>query len=682
MKRLIILVLVVCLCAGMIVPIHAVEGMTVSAEEVTVEPGEKFAVNIAVDNNSGFAYLKIRLTYDSNLFEFHNKESKSLSSALILTAGPALVSWDSSSDFTADQEIGTLWFTASESIAAGTYTIGVSVVECYDINTDDVQTIAQAITVKVGASAPAVDSVKPVINHTKVTNAKSGEAVSLAANVTDNVGVTSVKLYWRATNGAWNTVAMSNTTGSEYVATIAGTNVTTAGIEYYIEASDGVNTASEGSAAAPIAIAVEPEVDSVLPVLTHNRITSANEGKAISFTTTATDNVGIAYVKLYWRVTNGAWSAIDMTCVEGNIYAATIAGTNVTTDGIEYYIEASDATNTVSEGSAAAPIKVNVESSTTPDNVKPTLSHDRVTKGSNGQPINISATASDNKGLEYVKLYWRVTNGTWNVIDMTNTYGDNYVATIAGENVTTAGIEYYIEISDGTSIVCEASASYPVSITIEYKLGIYSVTPNTIDASAVSNNVVATLVGYNFSETMKLTVGGEAIDYIFVNSSTITFVIPRGNLISADIKLVDGSRVATLNNAITYTDKNSKIEIVAPGVAKPGEVIKLPIIITATGEIFSIEMKLQLTNSHQLTPSVFAASFKWKVISMRVPSPTLDLIWAISSAQVWQASCLKSMCGWHFASTVWLFSFPPFLFSFSFIRKMPFPRTRMLRRLT
>lgn len=238
----------------------------------------------------------------------------------------------------------------------------------------------------------------------------------------------------------------------------------------------------------------------------------------------------------------------------------------------------------------------NIASATPIDNIKPTLTHKRVVSANSGESISFNVTSTDNIGIEYVKLYWRVTGGNWSVISMSNTSGNDYFATIAGTNVKPEGIEYYVEVSDGTNTICDGSASYPIKIAVDYSLVIYNVAPFKVDVAS-TEPVTATLSGVNFTESMILMVGGTSVDYEFVSATQIRFVIPVGKLGRADITLTDGERKATLANAITYTDSSSKVEIVAPGEAKAKEVIKLPITVTASGEIFGVDLQLQLTKS-------------------------------------------------------------------------------------
>ncbi len=86
----------------------------------------------------------------------------------------------------------------------------------------------------------------PLITHTPIIEAPIGANISISANVTDNTNfLSSVILYYRR----FGTLLFSNTTmpltgGSQYQAVIPGSEMTEAGVEYYIRAIDNFGVAS------------------------------------------------------------------------------------------------------------------------------------------------------------------------------------------------------------------------------------------------------------------------------------------------------------------------------------------------------------------------------------------------------------------------------------------------------
>jgi bacillopeptidase F len=102
----------------------------------------------------------------------------------------------------------------------------------------------------------------PVIQHTPVTDSYKRLPIELTANVSDNVSVTNVQLRFRAPGmNWWGTTDMARTAGDFKSGTYTGSippDVTQGdSVQYYIQATDyGGNTASSGSAAHPITVAL------------------------------------------------------------------------------------------------------------------------------------------------------------------------------------------------------------------------------------------------------------------------------------------------------------------------------------------------------------------------------------------------------------------------------------------
>ena len=104
------------------------------------------------------------------------------------------------------------------------------------------------------------DTMLPDVYHTPVYNAFTGNKVTVSATVTDNIMVDSVKLYYRiAGTEEWESANMGRT-NDKFFHSIDQSFVTTAGIEYYIEAFDGTGYAYKGSAEEPYFITVQVAV--------------------------------------------------------------------------------------------------------------------------------------------------------------------------------------------------------------------------------------------------------------------------------------------------------------------------------------------------------------------------------------------------------------------------------------
>lgn len=88
----------------------------------------------------------------------------------------------------------------------------------------------------------ASDTEAPIIEHTPVTTANINEDLKVTAKVTDNSSVSEVNLYFRTVGDEnYTKVGMTSEEDSVYSAVIFKKSLSEAGLEYYIEASDGTN---------------------------------------------------------------------------------------------------------------------------------------------------------------------------------------------------------------------------------------------------------------------------------------------------------------------------------------------------------------------------------------------------------------------------------------------------------
>ena len=118
------------------------------------------------------------------------------------------------------------------------------------------------------ASATPIDTVKPQMSHDVISATTFGSTVLIQAEVTDNIAVQAVTLYYRAIGTtAYTSVAMANTSGNTYRASIPASATLPPGVEYYIAATDGASYTYSGRASSPNTISVDnsPVITSVVP---------------------------------------------------------------------------------------------------------------------------------------------------------------------------------------------------------------------------------------------------------------------------------------------------------------------------------------------------------------------------------------------------------------------------------
>lgn len=104
------------------------------------------------------------------------------------------------------------------------------------------------------------DTMAPNIYHSPVYTAYTGSNLVISATIIDNIGVQRAKLYYRITETEeWHSVEMTKN-NDKYYGTIPSSYVTTAGIDYYIEAFDGVSYTYSRTAENPYNILVKEAI--------------------------------------------------------------------------------------------------------------------------------------------------------------------------------------------------------------------------------------------------------------------------------------------------------------------------------------------------------------------------------------------------------------------------------------
>ncbi len=105
--------------------------------------------------------------------------------------------------------------------------------------------------------------------------------------------------------------------------------------------------------------------DTLNPTIYHTPVNQGYAGNNLVISCTANDNIQIANVNLYYRtIGSDTWKTLAMSKVNDK-YSATIFGSDLSLDGLEYYIVATDGTNSVTKGSADAPYTVVIKDAST-----------------------------------------------------------------------------------------------------------------------------------------------------------------------------------------------------------------------------------------------------------------------------------------------------------------------------
>lgn len=104
------------------------------------------------------------------------------------------------------------------------------------------------------------DTMAPNIYHSPVANAFTNSNLVLSATITDNLHIAYANLYYRVAGAdEWSVIRM-NKLNDKYSAIIPAQYITLDGIEYFIEAFDGVSYTYKGSEEAPYVINVQEAI--------------------------------------------------------------------------------------------------------------------------------------------------------------------------------------------------------------------------------------------------------------------------------------------------------------------------------------------------------------------------------------------------------------------------------------
>ncbi len=252
-----------------------------------------------------------------------------------------------------------------------------------------------------------LDGEKPQITHTPVTYSKPEQAISINANVTDNVKVDSVKLFYKYSDEVeWNSEKMRNTSGSSYQKVLSAYEVRNGQLQYYIEATDGINTAYVGSKDKPCVIDIKPYTETTSTTINTATVTTTAVYDPNTMTTTSTNWISpvtsttvysppvndkqiiknvyvygtkansemivsaevdtvVNNITLYYKYSdNKTWNSMSMSSSPKDLaYKAVLPASKVREGTLEYYIEASDGINIEKYGNRTEPYTVKVTAS-------------------------------------------------------------------------------------------------------------------------------------------------------------------------------------------------------------------------------------------------------------------------------------------------------------------------------
>ncbi|MHA1211782.1 MAG: hypothetical protein ACTSSH_04900, partial [Candidatus Heimdallarchaeota archaeon] len=330
-----------------------------------------------------------------------------------------------------------------------------------------------------------IDTTAPVISNPGVTpeTPDDNDFPVFHCTVSEQYGLSSVVLHFRFDGGTWDSEAMSWSFGEtyEYMMTDLPYGIF---VEYYFTAEDSatpVNSALDDNSGAYYSFTVISH-DTTGPTITdikHEPVVP-NELNLITYYANVTDESGVNYVQLAFRVNSGDWNYLAMSLDVDDRYAVTVGSLEIG-DFVEYYIIAEDNSpiyngNIDDNGGLYYSFIVD-----TSDSTGPTI-FDILTNPNNPtevDSITITCQATDDNDIQAVTLHYRLDGGVWVNVSMTLVTGQTYEVNI-GPYSYGVFIEYFISATDSHTLH---------NLAIEDNSGLYY--SFTISSSDVTGPVIA-----------------------------------------------------------------------------------------------------------------------------------------------------------------------------------------------
>ncbi len=293
---------------------------------------------------------------------------------------------------------------------------------------------------------PSINSVEQDPTTVRYTN-----TVDVTANVTDGGLVSSVKLFY-TTNG-WTTsdnFTMTHTTGDLFEATIPMQSYGTT-VQYYINATDSAdNWTVDDNGGSYYSYTVIDDIDPVISDVSHSPDPVEYDDSPITITCTVSDpGSGVVTVTLYYS-TDG-WASSNPVIMTGtDTYTGNIPGPYATGTTVLYNISATDgAGNSFLDDNGGISYSFAVEDNTDPQITNVGHSPDPVE--ADDVDVTVSCDVIDpGSGVNTVTLWYRLDGGTWTLLVMTHTTGDQYQVDIPAQSFGTF-VEYYIVATDNAA---------------------------------------------------------------------------------------------------------------------------------------------------------------------------------------------------------------------------------------
>jgi hypothetical protein len=277
----------------------------------------------------------------------------------------------------------------------------------------------------------------------------------------------------------------------------------------------------------------------------------------------------------------------------------------------------------------------NIASAMPLDTIPPVISHTPIITAAPNLSLSIAADVTDNYHVSRVTLHYRgIADPAYESMTMTHTTGDRYSATLTGSLVTAPGLEYYIEASDGISIVYDGLETLPHVITVDDRPVVTSVTPNSGPSSGGTD---VTIAGSNFKQGLSVLFDGTpASNVVRVSETQITCTTPAHFPAPADVCVVNpepADSQSTLLSAFLYVSDDVVVSLPAL-TGDSGTTVDMPLSVSNVTGLRAVDATISFDSSVLSVREVKtgALTFGWTVETNTDTPGTVDISMAHSSA--------------------------------------------------
>ena len=368
---------------------------------------------------------------------------------------------------------------------------------------------------RTGKTSPGVtDNNRPVIGVIWNGGVTTGDNTLFSANITDNIGLNSVRFAYTV-NGIINeNVTVSNQSGDDWTITIR-IPTDCVSFQYFFWSDDAAGNERRSATQTP---GVADNDKPVIGVIWNGGMTT---GEQSLFSANITDNVGVSLVKFVYTVNGNINENVTVSNQSGNDWTVTIRIPSYCVN-FEFFFWANDGAGNERRSAVQTPAVA--------DNDRPAIGSIWNAVLTTGEPALFSANITDNIGVSLVKLAYTVNGIIIENVTVSNQTGDNWTATIEIP-VNCVSFEYFFWANDSTGNERRSATQSPgVADNDRPIFGIIWVSPLTTGDSAylsanITDNIAIDSVKLDFTIN-----GAEHHNWSVVNNTgtswDITITLP------------------------------------------------------------------------------------------------------------------------------------------------------------